>query len=235
MRAAVVAAEAGSRQRPPRNAEEGALHEGAENVPDRDVGFLYVLHVAAGYADDHLAQVGQLAPAFSGQDNGAQLALLRARHRSDHVQRPPTGADADQHIARTPQGFHLAGEHSREAEVVGVRGQERGVRRQRDGRQWRAHEVPTKDAHELGRDVLAVGGAAPVATQEDLAAGPQGSRHQLGGPGDLAWTGLRRTLLHLRTGQQVGADSLPSVKRVHSREPAGRCAGDGSAAGDSGP
>ena len=75
---------------------------------------------------------------------------------------------AKQHVARLAQGLDLAREQALVAVVVADGGEHRAVHGQRDGRQARAVEVEAR--HQLARDVLAIGGAATVAGQQDLVA-----------------------------------------------------------------
>ena len=63
--------------------------------------------------------------------------------------------------------------------IVPNRGQDRGIRGQRDGRQRVAIKVEPRQ--ELTGDMLGIGGAAAVARNEDLVSAAQGGGHGVGG------------------------------------------------------
>jgi hypothetical protein len=63
--------------------------------------------------------------------------------------------------------------------------------------------------------VLRVGGAPPVATEEERAAPGQDIAHQRSRVGNVAWQGLRRCLGQLRQLAQPQDRAIPRHARVH--------------------
>ncbi len=113
-------------------------------------------------------------PRRAGQAPGPGAALPRRAMPRTTFGASPRGADADDDVAGPAERLDLAREDLLEGEVVGDGREGRGVGRQGDGRQ--RPSVPAEAAHQLGREVLRVGGAAAVAEDDQLAAGLEGRR-----------------------------------------------------------
>ena len=149
----------------------------------------------ARHRDGHVGQPGEPAPGARQRRLTAGRRPARSVDGPDHVRRVAAGADADQHVARPAERLHLPREDPVEAAVVGVGGQERGVGRQRDRRQPRPLEVLRQPADELGGHVLAVGGAAPVAAEQQLGPCAEGLDNQVSGRNNGITAGLGRSAL----------------------------------------
>ena len=144
----------------------------AHHVLDRDVRLLDVLGVRAGNADGDVGQPAR-APPVAGQGDHRQAAAAGRLHRGHHVARAAAGADADaarRRAAPAPRTWRakipskpqsLAKAVRKEVSVVSAMAGKPGP-----------VEVPGQAGDELGRHVLAVGGAAAVAAQEQLVAAP---------------------------------------------------------------
>jgi len=122
-----------------------------------------------GHVDQVVDLSGEGAAAAAGHADRDQAHLTRLGEGGHDARRAAGRADAHGHVAPSSQGLHLPPEDGVVAEVVGDGRQDRGVGGEGDGAPGRTILEVTPD--ELGREVLGVGGGAPVAEGEDLAAG----------------------------------------------------------------
>jgi len=105
------------------------------------------------------------------------------------------GREADGDIALAAQRLDLAGEDLLITHVVRGRRQHRCVRRQRECGDGLS---VVDEAHgEFGRDVLAVGGAAAIAEEHQLAAAPDRSGAGIGQRFERGFQQARRLARHL--------------------------------------
>ena len=91
-----------------------------------------------------------------------QPAPARFFDRLHHITGIPTRADGHQHVSRTAESRHLTGEDGLKAIVIAGRGQQRGIRRQRDGREWLP--LCLQAYHTLCGQMLGICRTAPIAT-----------------------------------------------------------------------
>ena len=159
------------------------LHQGGQQLLDRQVAFLDVRGDGARHADGRVGERGQHAARLAGQrDHAAGRTLARVRRpgsrsrscrssRSRSATSPclPSDSTWRSNIPSAPKSFAIAvrSDVSVVSAIAGI-----------DGRRI----VGRERADELRRQVLGVGGAAAVAADQDLAAArgatPPGSRRR---------------------------------------------------------
>ncbi len=99
----------------------------------------------------------------------ARPARAGGGQRREHVWAASGGRDTHGDVSGSPKRGDLPAEHLLEAQVVGTGGEGRGIGIERDRRDGRA--IGLIADHELRGQVLGVRGAAPVAEEQQLAAG----------------------------------------------------------------
>src|SRR6059058_4617542 len=101
---------------------------------------------------------------------------MRSARRPDEVLGLATCAEREEQIALTCQCVYLAGEHVVVAVVVAERGEDGGIRGERDRR--KGPSLAPEAADQLSGEVLCLGGAASVPRREDHPAGSQRRDHE---------------------------------------------------------
>ena len=140
---------------------------------------LDVLYVERRHDQRVVGQRQQFA-AVAAEDRQATHAAQAGRLECHgQIRRLPARADADEHVAVAPERLDLAREHVLDVVVIGHRRQEDAVGRERDGREGGALRI-LEPPDELGREVLGIGGALPVAAEQELAAVGERADHDLG-------------------------------------------------------
>src|SRR5258705_13763929 len=104
-----------------------------DQVLDAEVYLLNQLRVARRDSDRDVGCRGK-RPVFAEQPDNGQAVAASFVNRGQHVSRTSTGADRDQDIAPRAQRLDLAREYAVEANIVRIRREKRGVRRQRNRR-----------------------------------------------------------------------------------------------------
>ena len=187
---------------------------------------MHFLDAGGDVGGDDEAMVGEPfggddAAVAPGETRGDEAEPARDAKRLDHVCRGARGRQADEEVPRPAEGLDLAGEDPLEAEVVAGGGQGRCVGGERDRRKPRPARLETN--RELGGDMLAVGGAAAVAAEEELAPGAE-HRYSRFGEGRRR---LEQAAAPLEDRHMVGEQAL---ERRVSRRAAGRHANEARAA-----
>src|SRR5262245_18544969 len=143
-------------------------------MTERDVALLdargFLVRNDDGVVDERF-DLAAVAPEESRRHQTADGT--RAQESETHVRRVAARADADGDVACDSERFDLTLEDVLVAVVVGDGGQNRSVRRERDG--WPAAPLALIAPHELSGQVLRVGGAAAVAEEEHLVAARDGT------------------------------------------------------------
>lgn len=132
------------------------------------MGFLDAGRDVGGHLDAQVADSGHLTAAAAGESDGDRAAGFGRLQGFEDVGAVAGGRKADDDVARPGQRLDLAGEHGVEAVVVADSREDGGVGGEGDGRQ--AAALLLEAADEFGGQVLAVGGAAAVAHEEDAVA-----------------------------------------------------------------
>src|ERR1700722_14608103 len=104
--------------------------------------------------------------------------LTRALQRRQNVRRAARGRQCEQNVAAAAEPFELTREHLLETVVIADCRQRRSVGGQRDRGIGRAIFLVAAD--DFSGDVLGVGGAAAVTCDQELVAGTQAGRDDVG-------------------------------------------------------
>ena len=123
-------------------------------------------------------QGGHLPATAARQPDGRHADRATALQAAQHVCRVAAGRERDSDIITFAKRLYLLGKNIGGTVVVGNRGQSRGVGGQRNGRQRRTVDQVT--IHELGGQVLRVGGAAAVPEQENFSTRTQRPDNRVG-------------------------------------------------------
>ena len=126
--------------------------------------------------------VGDFSTIAACESHHGHVALVRSFNSRQNVARIAAAADGQQHIARSAKGTHLFRKYDVEVVVVGNRGQDRAVSRQRYGGQLGALTLVA--AHKLRCKVLCISGRATIAASQHLAATGHAGQNSLNGGGD---------------------------------------------------
>ena len=135
-----------------------------------------------GDAEAEVAERRQLAARRAGEADHRHPLGLRRGDGGQDVGRAAGGGQREQHVARGAQRLDLAGEDAVVAIVVADRGQDRAVGGQRDRRQ--AGPVVVEAGDQLAGPVLRIRGAAAIAAEQQLVAGPEGGDREVDDAGD---------------------------------------------------
>ena len=141
--------------------EDVAFRQVTQDVLDHKVSLLHVLGTRVGNGDVQVSQLRQPA-AGSGERDRAYSHVPGQYDRIDDVGRVAARADSNEEVPSFAERLDLAGENALEIEVVGEGSEERGIGRQSQDGQGFPWEIGREPAHELGREMLAVGGAPSV-------------------------------------------------------------------------
>lgn len=143
----------------------------AKDMPEEDVHFLNARGLVARYDQTVVSQAFRrnpppLSAGQAGRYEACQTSNLQGRH---DIRRVARGRHPDQQVARPPKGLDLPREHRLEAEIVAPRGDCGRVGREGDRRQ--GAPLLLEPDRQFRGDVLAIGGAAPVPAEDELAPG----------------------------------------------------------------
>jgi len=146
-------------------------------VTDKDVRLLNTRRLARG---GNVKQViyfaWHLAAASTGQADGCDGKLVTTVDGAKNARGVSAGRDGKGEIPCSTKSLELLGEDFPVAVVIGYAGKDRGVGRKCDGRERLA--LYAKAIHELGGDMLGIGGAPSVTKEENLV--PTGERRRGG-------------------------------------------------------
>ena len=158
--------------------EVEALDKQAEDVFEREVGFLDVHGDGGGDDDVVITELAHFSAAGAGEADGGEAGFAGLFEGVENVGGVAGGGDAEEEVAGFGDGFDLAGKYCVVAEVVGAGGEDRGVGGEGDGA--KGGTVVGEADDELGDEVLGVGGGATVAGYEEFAAGLHGFGGEFG-------------------------------------------------------
>jgi len=136
----------------------------------------------AGYQQIDRGNSPGLAATLAEEGDRGDANLLGRLEGEGDIFGLAAGGDGDQDIAFLRKRMDLAGEDLVEAEVVADGGEGAGGIRETNRRIRAA--VIDEAGDELGGDVSAVAGAAPVAAGEELVAVEEAVGHEFGGAGE---------------------------------------------------
>src|SRR5271165_3670474 len=138
-------------------------------MADHQMRFLDMRRNGGRHTNGPVSLSGHLASGLAGEHYRENTVLPGVANRADHVLGVAGSRESKQDIAAPPQRLHLARKNALEAEIVGARRQNRGVRSERNRRQTWAQERLCKHAYKFRCKVLRVGGAPTVAAKQQFA------------------------------------------------------------------
>jgi hypothetical protein len=154
----------------------GRLGALAPEMPHHEVNFLDARRVLARDDEAEIAALREAGAARARHAEHRKPPRARSLDRGEHVGRTAARRHRDEKISFLAESLDLPREHAPESGIVPDRGDERAVRGEGDRRQGAA--IPEEAAHQLGREVLGLGGAPAVPAKEDRLA----ARRRLGEP-----------------------------------------------------
>jgi hypothetical protein len=135
-------------------------------MPDQAVGLLYALRFFGRNRQQKIDACSQPASALPCKPCRVTTSLAGGINGAENVRGLPTRAYGNEDVSFDGQGLHLARERLFKAEVIRDSGENRGVRRQGDGRQGLSLKLESSD--KLRGKMLRIGRAAAITHQQHL-------------------------------------------------------------------
>ena len=130
------------------------------------MGFLEARRAPRRDVQQKIGESAELPAAFTGESDRQHFFLPGRFESLDDVRRSPARGKGQGDVAFVSEGFHLTAEHEIVGGIVGDRGQRRRVGRESDGPQ--GFPRPGELVHQLGRQVLGLGGAPTISEDKEL-------------------------------------------------------------------
>lgn len=143
-------------------------------MPDGNVSFLNSLRVARGNVDQEIDFAGKRPAGFASEGDEKRAAPGARFDSANYVGTFSAGRKRNQDVARRDQRFNLPLEYAVEAEVVGRGGEHGRIRGQSQSRKPRP-VFPQPDDEFRGK-MQGIGGASPVAEENEFPPGSEGLR-----------------------------------------------------------